>query len=390
MSPTIPYGKQTINSEDIKLVTKVLKSDYLTTGPFVEKFENSFKKKVNSKYAISCSNGTSALHLSMLAIGLKKNDVVIMPTINFIASANMSRLLNAKIYLADVDSSTGQLTKKTINECIKKNKIRTLKLILIMHHGGSPNLGSDLSFFKRKYKCFIIEDACHALGGKYSIKKNIKVGSCKFSDISTFSFHPVKSITTAEGGMITTSDKKIYQKIKILRNHGMIRNKLKNTNKFLGYKIVDIGFNYRLSDMSSALGISQLKRIDKFIKKRNIISKKYFNKLSFLKDYIYLPDKKKDVQNAWHLFVLRINFNKLKINRVKFFKLLSSKGVNTQIHYTPIYNQPLFKDLKSNIFKGTEKYFNTCLSIPIYPELSNIQIKHVVNSIKLIINKYKK
>ena len=142
--------------------------------------------------------------------------------------------------------------------------------------------------------------------------------------------------------------------------------------------------------MSYALGISQLKRIDKFIKKRNIISKKYFNKLSFLKDYIYLPDKKKDVQNAWHLFVLRINFNKLKINRVKFFKLLSSKGVNTQIHYTPIYNQPLFKDLKSNIFKGTEKYFNTCLSIPIYPELSNIQIKHVVNSIKLIINKYKK
>ena len=199
----IPYGKQTINKNDINSVIKVLGSNFLTTGPEVIKFENSFKKKFNSKYAVSCSNGTAALHLSMLAIGVKKNDNVIMPAINFVASANMAKLLGAKIFLADVDPATGMVTEYTIKKCIKVNKIKKIKLILVMHHSGLPNFGKELINFKKKYNCFIIEDSCHSLGGKYSKKNNLKVGSCIFSDISTFSFHPVKSITSAEGGMIT-------------------------------------------------------------------------------------------------------------------------------------------------------------------------------------------
>jgi dTDP-4-amino-4,6-dideoxygalactose transaminase len=386
----IPYGKQTIDKSDISYVSKIFKSDFLTTGPQVEKFENLFKNKVKVKYAVSCSSGTSALHLSLLSLEIKKNDTVIMPTINFIAAANMTKLLKAKIYLADVDPDTGQITKETIEDCIKQNKIKNLKLIFIQHHGGFPNYGKELLYIKRKYRCSIIEDACHALGGKYSIKKNQIVGCCKYSDLSTFSFHPVKSITTAEGGMITTNSKKLSEKIKLFRNHGILKKKIKNSNLFLGYSIVNLGFNYRLSDINAALGFCQLKKLDKFIKKRNQISIKFKKDLEVLKDIIKLPVQKKDIKNAWHLYILRINFDKLKINRQKLFVLLNKKGIITQVHYPPIYSHPVYKDLKKNFFTGTTKYYNSCLSIPIYPSLNIKEIRHITSSIKQIIDKYKK
>lgn len=391
MSFKISYGRQSIDNSDIKVVSKVLKSEFLTTGPKVIKFEKNFAKIVNSKYSVSCSNGTSATHLSFLAINLKKNDKIIMPTINFVASANMAKLLNAKIFLADVDPLTGQVTKNTIEYCIKKNKIRNLKAILVMHHGGHPNLGQDLLYLKKKYNCYIIEDACHSLGGMYSKKNRLKVGSCKYSDISIFSFHPVKTITTGEGGMITTNNKKIFEQIKLYRNHGIVRQKIKNTNLFLGYKITVVGFNYRLSDLNSCLGINQLKKIKKFIRIRNLIAKNYFKELSGLKNFITLPMIiNNDVLSAWHLYILKINFDKLTINRSDIYKILYRKRIVTQIHYYPIYNHPIFKNLKRNYFKGTEEYFNSCLTLPIYPDLKNKEIKYICDTVKQIIFKYKK
>lgn len=390
MNIKIPYGRQTIEKDDINYVSKVLKSNFLTTGPEVKKFENLFLKKTKAKYAVSCSNGTAALHLSFLSIGLKKNDNVIMPAINFVASANMARLIEAHIFLADVDEKTGQVTKKTIEECIKKNKIKNLKLIIVMHHEGTPNYGKELLYLKKKHKCFIIEDACHSLGGKYSIKYNQKVGSCIYSDISTFSFHPVKSITTAEGGMLTTNNKLIFKNALLYRNHGMIKKKNKKDKINLGYKISSVGFNYRLSDINSALGINQLKKIEKFIKKRKNIAIKYIKNLTSLKNFLSLPIINKDIQSAWHLFVIRINFNKLKIKREKLVSLLYKKGITTQIHYKPIYLHPLFRDLNNASFKGANNYFKICLSIPIFPGLKNKDINFVSNSIKQLILKYKK
>ena len=343
MKSIIPYGKQTITKSDTRLLSKVLNSYYLTTGPKVINFERLFKKKVGSKFAATSSNGTSALHLAFLAIGLKKDDKVIMPTINFVSAANMAKILGAQIFLADVDSQTGLVTKDTLEECIRRNKIKKLKLILVMHHAGFPDYGKELLHLKKKYKCFIIEDACHSLGGSYSKKKKLRVGSCKFSDISTFSFHPVKSITTGEGGMLTMNNKKLYEKVILYRSHCIKKKKIINTNLFLGYKIVGHGFNYRLSDINSALGISQLKRLKTFIKKRTKIANKYYNQLSDLKDYITLPQRKEDVESAWHLFVLKINFNKLNIGRNVLFKNLYQKGIVTQVHYPPIYKHPVFK-----------------------------------------------
>ena len=390
MTSKIPYGKQTIDKSDCKYLSKIIKNDYLTTGPEVLKFENNFKKKVNSRYAISCINGTAALHLSFLAIGLKKKQNIIMPAINFVASANMAKILEANIYLADVDPYSGQITEGTIKDCIKKNKLKNIKAILVMHHAGVPLIGKELLYLKKKYSFFIIEDACHSLGGSYSLKKKIKVGSCKFSDISTFSFHPVKSITTGEGGMLTTNSKKLFDRIMLYRNHCMVKTKIKNTNLFLGYKIIDSGFNYRLSDINSALGLNQLKKLDKFISRRNQIAQIYYRELSNLKNFIILPIKKFDIQSAWHLFIIHINFNKLLINREKFFQILYKRGIITQIHYIPIYKHPIYKNLKNFLFENSERYFKTCLSIPIYPILKDKQVKYIAGVIKKIIQNFKK
>ena len=198
---TIPYGRQYVDSQDIKLVSKVLKEDLITTGYYVKEFENKISKFLKVKYVASCNSGTSALHLALMAINLKKNDVIIMPAINFIAAYNMARLMKAKIFLADVDSLTGQMTPKTLLDCIKNNKLKKIKAIVTMYLGGYPEHVLEFYNIKRKLKCYLIEDACHAFGAKYLFnKKFLPIGCCKHSDISTFSLHPVKTITTAEGG----------------------------------------------------------------------------------------------------------------------------------------------------------------------------------------------
>ena len=217
MKNIISYGKQFIDKKDVDLVKKSLNSDYLTTGPLTNLFERKFEKKFKVKHAISCSNGTAALHLDLLAIGLKKGDTVILPVVNFIASTNLSYILGAKIYFADIDKNTGQMSPENLINCIKQNKIKKIKAVITMYNGGSPNNAKKFFSLKKIYKFFLIEDACHALGAKYSIKKNEYVGSCKYSDLATFSFHPIKSITTGEGGMVTTKNSNFSKKINLYK-----------------------------------------------------------------------------------------------------------------------------------------------------------------------------
>ena len=224
----ITYGKQHIDSNDLKVVKKALKNNFITAGKQVEKFEKFFSKTVGSKFAVSCSNATCGLLLSYLALGVKKNDILIMPAVNFVASINMAKFLSAKIFLTDVDPNTGHMRAEDLKSCIKKNKIKKIHTVILMHNGGLPANIFEIKKIQKNFKFNIIEDACHALGAKYTDKSTDKVGNSKYSNLSVFSFHPVKNITTGEGGMITTNSQRLYDKLKILRNHLLFRQLFRN------------------------------------------------------------------------------------------------------------------------------------------------------------------
>ena len=390
MKNFIPYGKQKIFNSDFKEVKKALKSKFITSGDYVKKFENSFSKYTKTKYSVSCSSGTAAIHLALEAIGVKKNDNIIIPAINFVAAANLSSKLGANIYLSDVDKLTGQMRPEDLIRCINHFKLKKIKAFFTMYNGGDPNFVREFYKIKKKYKTIFIEDACHALGAKYSIKKNYKVGNCKFSDIATFSFHPVKTVTTGEGGMVTTSNKFIFNRIKILKNHGIIRNKTTNKKYSWYYNVFIPGFNYRLSDINCALGFSQLKKIDKIILKRRKIALYYNKEFQNYHNVIKTPYVKNDQLSAWHLYILNINFKKLKIDRKSFIKKLYKKGIITQVHYIPTFKQPAFKNLKKGLYKNAISYYSSCLSLPIFYDLEIKKARFVVKIIKSLITKYKK
>ena len=384
MKKKIPYGKQLIDKLDINSVVSALNSELITSGPKVDKFENLFKKKVGSKFAVSCVNGTAALHLSLLGINLKKNDIVIMPVINFIAVANMANNLGAKIFFADVDPFTAQMTPDNLEECIKKNKLKKIKAVVTMYNGGKPNNALEFYKLKKKYSFYLIEDACHALGAKYSIKKKLYVGSCKYSDISTFSFHAIKNITTCEGGMITTNNSSINNLIKLYKNHGIVRKASSDNKYFWDYQVVKAGFNYRLNDIQSALGISQLKKLNNFIKQRKKISHIYNKNLTNLKKYINCPIIDKDQVSGHHLYVINFKFNKKDL-RNKAIKFLYKKGIISQVHYIPIYKFNYYKKICKGDFSGAEKYYKNSLSLPNFVSLKEKQILFICKTLSSFI-----
>ncbi len=388
MTSLIPYGKQTITKNDILTVNKALKKNLLTTGPGVRLFENEFSKYVKCKYSLTSNSGTSAILLALKAINLKKNDIVIVPAINFIAAANLSKILGAKVYFSDVDKLTGQMTPSDLLKCLKFNKIRKIKVFFTMHNGGFNNFAREFLKIKRKLKCFIIEDACHALGANNTEKKNDLVGNCKYSDLTTFSFHPLKTITTGEGGMTTTNNLNFYKIMRQYRNHGFAETK--NEKKSIrGHKLNYCGYNLRLTDFQCLLGLSQLKKINNFVLKRNKLADYYFKRLSHLSDYIILPNQNK-FYSAWHLFIIIFKLENLRISRDKIIKILFKSGIKTQVHYFPNYRQKPFFQKNKKKFIGAEFYFKRCLSIPIFPELSTKNINFVITTIKMIVKKYKK
>lgn len=336
---TIPYGRQYIDSQDIRIVSDALKKDIITTGYYVKKFENKISKFLKVKYVTSCNSGTAAIHMALMAIDLKKNDVLIMPAVNFIAVFNMAKLMNAKIYLADIDPLTGQMTPRTLLECIKNNKLKKIKAIITMYLGGYPKNVIEFYNIKKKFKCYLIEDACHALGAKYFHKKNfLSIGCCKHSDISTFSLHPVKTITSGEGGLVTTNNKFFYKKILSLRSHCIDRDKIFHWK----YNISQTGFNYKLSDVNCALGLGQLKKIDKFITYRRKIFNIYKNSFNGISNSISFSLDNKN-KPSYHLFLISINFKEIGSSKDKLLKFLKKNNIFCQYHYIPIYKLKLFK-----------------------------------------------
>jgi dTDP-4-amino-4,6-dideoxygalactose transaminase len=372
----IPYGRQYIDNQDIKFVSKALKKDLITTGSYVKKFENKILKFLKVKYVASCSSGTSALHLALMAINLKKDDVIIMPAINFIAVYNMAKLMNAKIFLADVDPFTGQMTPKTLLECIKKNKLKKIKAIITMYLGGYPENVIEFYNIKKKFNCYLIEDACHALGAKYKFKnEKLHVGSCRHSDIATFSLHPVKTITSGEGGVVTTNSKILAHKILLLRSHGIKRDKKNHWQ----YDIENAGFNYRLSDVSCALALSQLNKIKRFIDYRDQVYRYYRNKFNKFENLIALNKYNKKNSPSYHLYLLSINFKKIKSTKEKFFRFLKKNKILAQYHYIPIYKFKIYN--KKFYYPNAEFYFKNTISLPIFYNYTYRQYSYVVSVI---------
>ena len=380
----IPYGKQEINNEDIESIIKVLKSDYLTQGPVVPQFEKSISQYCGSKYAIAVTSATAALHLSCIALDLKKGDYLWTSPISFVASANCARYCGANVDFVDIDPLTYNLNPKLLEEkLIKAEKNNVLpKIVVPVHLCGHSAEMQEIYALSKRFKFKIIEDASHAIGGKY---KDIFVGSCKYSDITIFSFHPVKIITTGEGGMATTNNIDLAQKISRLRSHGITRNKNEMINDSHGewyYEQQDLGYNYRMTDIQASLGISQLKRISTFINKREKIAQKY--DIEFEDLPIKIPKQNINVTSSRHLYVIRVDNKKSKSKHSELFYQLRKKRILVNLHYIPIHLQPYYRKLGFNFgdFPNSEEYYKEAISLPIYSTLSDEEQNYIIKNIK--------
>lgn len=383
----IPYGKQTIDESDVKAVLDVMKSDFLTQGPVTPKFEVEICKYTGSKHSVAVINATSALHIACLALGVGNGDIVWTSPISFVASANCARYCGAIVDFVDIDNETYNMSIQALEDKLKLAKQKNIlpKVVIPVHLSGQSCDMEGIFMLGKKYGFKIIEDASHAIGGSFNSKK---IGSCQFSDISVFSFHPVKIITTCEGGICTTNDKRLFQKMYNLRSHGIVRNQedMKNTKHGPWYyEQIDLGFNYRLNDLQAALGVSQLKKLDNFIEKRTIIAKKYDEIFRDDKD-VKLPYQSNKSKSSFHLYIIRIKKNG-KLNRNVIFEKLRNNGILVNIHYIPIYRQPFYsKDFSCKDFPNSESYYEEAISLPIFPNLNDDGIKYVSETIKKPIN----
>ena len=385
-----PYSRPNVTENDIKSVIKVLRSQYLAQGNVVKEFENKISKKFNVKNTIVCNSGTAALHSVYKCLGLNKKNGLITTPITFLATANAARMCNAPVYFADVDKETGLMTPETLEKAFKEANFK-VKAVTVVHLGGHLCDLEELSKVAKKYNSLLVEDACHAIGAKYykKNKKSFFIGSCNYSIACTFSFHAIKNITMGEGGCITTNDKKLAESIRLNISHGMIRdkNKMKNVSNpppwF--YQMSEIGCNYRASEISCALGLSQFKRFDKLINEREKIASYY--RLA-LKDNVFIKlPKYNNHKNAvgWHLYQLKINFTDLGKSRESFINYLKKKSIGSQVHYIPLIYHPYYKkNTPINRLEGAVDFYQSTISIPMYNGLK----KKYVNYISKIINNF--
>lgn len=359
------YGKQVIDQADIKAVIKALKSDWLTQGPKVLEFEKALAKYCGVKYAIAVCNGTAALHLAYLTVGFRQGDEIITTPNTFTATTNMMLAVGAKPVFSDIRLNTYNLDETKIEKLINKKT----KAVVPVHFAGQPCAMDEIHRIAKKYKLSVIEDACHALGAKY---KNKKIGG--LSAMSVFSFHPVKSITTGEGGAILTNNKKYYNKLLLLRSHGIYKN---NQGKNI---MLDLGFNYRLTDIQAALGLSQLKKLDKFIKQRSQVVVWYNQELKNVKQII-LPPELKGNYSSWHIYVIR---TVKAVERDKLARFLKNNGVGVNFHYPAVYSHPYYQKngYKNCRLPREEIFYKSCLTIPCYAGLSRGKVKIISNLIK--------
>lgn len=380
----IPYSKQFISKEDIKNVNKVLQSKFLTQGKVIQDFEKKISRFVNSKFAVAVSSASAALHLSCLALNLRKGKTLWTVPNTFVASATCALHCGAKVDFVDIDENTSNLCIEKLKRKLEISKKKNClpDILIPVHFAGQPTNQKEIFALSKKYRFKIIEDASHSLGSRH-LKE--KVGSCRWSDLTVFSFHPVKPITTAEGGIITTNNKKLFNKLNELRNLGISRDykKLKVKSKWY-YELKSLGFNYRMNEIQASLGISQLKRINNFNKFRNKIAKIYFKNLK--ETSLLLPKIEETNYSSFHLFVVKF---KKKMNYDKIYKKLINKKIGVNLHYLPVHLHPLFKKMgfRKGNFPISEKHAQRAFSIPIFYNMKNIDIMRVVRVLREIFKK---
>jgi UDP-4-amino-4,6-dideoxy-N-acetyl-beta-L-altrosamine transaminase len=386
MNKLIPYGKQTITQDDIDAVVATLTSDFLTQGPKVIEFESAFAAYVGSTYAVAVSNGTAALHLCALALNVSENTNVITTPITFAASANCVRYCGGNVFFADINPDTFLIDIVKVEELILSKPAGFFHGIIPVDFAGLANNLEDFKALAYKYNLWIIEDACHAPGGFFIDSKGKKqlCGNGNFADLGIFSFHPVKHIATGEGGMITTNDKALYDKLILLRTHGITKDPqlLEENHGAWYYEMQTLGFNYRIPDMLCALGITQLNKADEGLKRRKEIAENYFNAFKNLPQ-INIQDLSFHVGHAFHLFIIRTS------KRKELYDFLKSKNIFCQVHYIPVHTMPYYKSLgfKQGDFPLAELYYDECLSLPMYPGLLDEEQTYVIEMIKSFLDK---
>tara|TARA_B100001057_G_scaffold496891_1_gene599574 strand:+ start:619 stop:1791 length:1173 start_codon:yes stop_codon:yes gene_type:complete len=384
----IPYGKHAIDELDIQAVVDVLKSVNLTQGPKILEFEKAVADYTEAKYAVAVSHGTAAQHLTMLAADIGTGSSIITSPITFVSTANSGKYVGADVHFSDIDSTSINLSPETLKKTV--SKFKNVRAIVPVHFAGFPCEMSEIKAIADDVGAVVIEDAAHALGAVYPNGK--KVGCCEFSLMTIFSFHPVKAIAAGEGGMITTNDDGVYQRLLRLRSHGINKGKdslfYPNQHDENGiearwyYELQELGYNYRITDIQAALGLSQFRKIDAFIEKRRSLVKKYDKSFSNLPHCQPIQLNGRDV-SAHHIYVLRIDFATLKISRQFFMNKLFEKGIGTQVHYIPVPLQPYYKSLGGDLdhYSNAKNYYNEAISIPLYYSLSDAEQQFVIDSI---------
>jgi UDP-4-amino-4,6-dideoxy-N-acetyl-beta-L-altrosamine transaminase len=387
MKPIIPYGRQNISESDVASVIEVLQSDYLTQGPAVPRFEDAVASYSGVKHAIAVNSATSALHIACLALGVGKGDLVWTSPITFVASANCALYCGAEVDFVDIDPHTYNLSAERLEEkLIASAKAGRLpKVVIPVHLAGQSCDMAAIHALSKKYGFSIIEDASHAIGARY---RNEPVGNCRYSDIAIFSFHPVKIITTAEGGMALTNDAVLAKRMQLLRSHGITRAEEDMTKPSEGgwyYQQIDLGYNYRMTDLQAALGASQMQRIDKFVEARQKIAALYDDALA--NHPVIRPYQHPDTYSSFHLYPIRLKLNEIGKSHRQCFEALRESRIGVNLHYIPVYLQPYYAVMgfKPGYCPEAERYYAEAISIPVYPDLTMEDQTHVVDTLRAVL-----
>ncbi|MFM2641205.1 UDP-4-amino-4,6-dideoxy-N-acetyl-beta-L-altrosamine transaminase [Vibrio chagasii] len=384
----IPYGKQDINQQDIDSVLDVLKSDFLTQGPQVPAFENALIEHTGASYALAVNSATSALHIACLALGLGQGDWLWTSPVTFVASANCGLYCGAKVDFVDIDPDTYNMCPKRLEEKLIKAKVdgKLPKVVVPVHLCGQPCDMAAIGKLAKEYGFRVIEDASHAIGGRY---KDQPIGNCEYSDITVFSFHPVKIVTTAEGGAALTNSKELADKMALLRSHGITRDPELMQGESHGgwyYQQVDLGFNYRMTELQAALGVSQMQRLNDFVSARHVLSKRYNEILSTLP--IVLPHQLEDTYSGLHLFVIRLKVDEISLTHKQVFDALRENGIGVNLHYIPVHTQPYYQSMgfSEGDYPESESYYREAISLPMFHSMTieqQDQVKAVLEKVLL-------
>ncbi len=393
-APYLPYGRQVIEADDLAAVAEALQADFLTTGPRVAAFEHAFARAVGARHAIACANGTAALHLAIMALGLKPGEVCIVPAITFLATANCVRYQGGEVIFADVDPKTGLMTPESLGRAIDKAEGKRLRAVLPVHFAGNPAPLPTLRALAEAAGAVVVEDACHGLGTGMDFGSGPeRIGDCRHSAMATFSFHPVKTIACGEGGMVTTEDPVLAERLARLRSHGMVRDPECFTNTSLGrdadgtanpwyYEMAELGYNYRLPDILCALGLSQLSKLDRFCQRRRALAEIYRTQMAALAPWVQLIAPPPGSDPALHLMVALIDFAGLGTSRAKLMQTLSRQGIGTQVHYVPVHHQPYYRDRYGHTdLPGADQFYSQCLSLPLFASMTDRDPVRVVRAL---------